>query len=124
REENFAGQFFSNLGPYKMTGRGNVLALNELRAGTYDQVERAWRRTGWLNSVFAREGDLDALANYVNRVTGRGTLGPIENSWVADVLGFGLFSPRYLASRPQAVLNMFNWQHPRVAIEAIKDFGA
>lgn len=124
REENYSGQVVSKVLPYKMTGRGNTLFLNARRAHVYDLTEQAWDRPSWLNNVLARPGDKEALANYVNRTTGRGTLGPLENTWVESVLGFGLFSPKYLASRPQAFFNLFNFAHPRVQVEAIKDFTA
>ena len=130
REEQFASnavEAIPGIGKiYQKTGQFNTTYLNTLRASRYDRTVKAWERTegltGWLNNVLKRDGDLEALGNYVTRATGRGTLGPLEDTWVSDILGTGFFSPRYQASRPQALLNMFNLKHPRVAIEAIKDF--
>lgn len=127
REENYASDLASSLPGYKQIGRGNTMLLNEQRAGIYDLVEEAWQRTegvtGWLNSKLARDNDLDALAKYIDRTTGRGTLGPLEDTGWSSLLGLGFFSPRYLASRPQAFLNLLNVKNPLVAIEAWKDFG-
>jgi len=128
REENYASDLIGNLPFYKQTGRANTLFLNEQRAAVFDQVSEAWQKSGWFNSKLARDGDLEALGNYISRMTGRGTLGPLEGdgraaSILNGVLGVGLFSPRYLASRPEALMNLFNVKHPRVAMEAWKDFG-
>lgn len=123
REENYASDLIGNLPFYKQTGRANTLFLNEQRAAIYDLVEEAWTKPNWFNRALSREGDLDALANYINRATGRGTLGPLEGTWISDLLGVGFFSPRYLMSRPQALLNLVNVKNPRVAVEAWKDFG-
>ena len=133
REENYAGSFIGSLPGYKQTGRGNTLFLNGRRHNVYDIVDGAWSRAeqiaapGPLQRVsrsLARPGDREALANYINRTTGRGTLGPLEGTWVSDILGIGLFSPRFQASRFQGPLQMLNLAHPRVAIEAVKDYGA
>ena len=136
REEQFAGDLVGNLPGYKQTGRGNIMFINEQRAHVYDQVEGAWRQSAarieegtagpWqrLQAKLAREGDLEALGQYISRNTGRGTLGPLEGTWVDTALGIGFFSPRYQASRLQGPLQMLNFKHPLVAMEAIKDFGA
>ena len=136
REENYAGTLIGNLPGYKQSGRGNTLFLNSQRDRVFNVVDKAWARAEQaaaegtagplqrVSNVLARPNDREALARYINRNTGRGTLGRLEGTKVAAVLGLGLFSPRYQASRPQAVLNMFNYKNPRVAAEAIKDYGA
>ena len=147
-EENYAGDLVANLPGYKETGRANTLFLNSLRDRDFNVVDKAWQRaedatrvptrvnnfaqtgvapptTGQrISGALARPGDREALATFITRLTGRGTLGPLEGTWVDTVLGVGFFSPRYQASLVQGVANMFNWQHPRVAIEAWKDYGA
>ena len=134
REESYAGSLIGDLPGFKQSGRANTLFLNKRRDSIFNIVEGAWNRSAeaiadgragpWQRAqgVLARPGDLEALANYINRTTGRGTLGPLEKTWVSDVLGIGLFSPRYQASRLQGPLQMFNVAHPLVAIEAIKDY--
>jgi hypothetical protein len=135
REENYAADFVGNLPGFKQSGRGNILFLNSQRDRVFNRVVDSWQRAAEavaegragplqrLQAKLWREGDLDALGNYINRTSGRGTLGPLEGTWVETVLGVGIFSPRFQASRPQMVASMFNFKHPLVAIEAIKDFG-
>src|SRR3990167_4753781 len=147
-EENYAGDFVGNLWGYKQTGRVNTLFLNVRRDHIFDIVDKGWQRaedatrvptrvnnfaeTGVapptlgqrISGALARPGDREALATYITRNTGRGTLGPLEGTWVDDVLGVGFFSPRFQLSKLQGPLQMFNWKHPRVAIEAIKDYSA
>ena len=134
REENYAGGFVGNLPGFKQTGRANTLFLNSRRDSIFNVVENSWNRSfkaieedtagplQKLTGMLSREGDLDSLANYISRTTGRGTLGPLKDTWVDTVLGNGFFSPLYQLSRPQAAMNILNFRHPLVAIEAIKDF--
>ena len=136
REENYAGGFVGNLPGFKQTGRANTLFLNSRRDSIFNVVENSWNRSfkaieedtagplQKLTGMLSREGDLDSLANYISRTTGRGTLGPLKDTWVDTVLGNGFFSPLYQLSRPQAAMNILNFRHPLVAIEAIKDFSA
>ena len=134
REENYAGSLIGDLPGFKQSGRANTLFLNKRRDSIFNIVESAWQRSAeaigegtagpWqrVQGKLARPGDMEALANYINRTTGRGTLGSLEKTWVSDLLGIGLFSPRYQASRVQGPLQMFNVAHPLVAIEAMKDY--
>ncbi|KKL84934.1 hypothetical protein LCGC14_1959780, partial [marine sediment metagenome] len=59
-----------------------------------------------------------ALANLVNRASGRGTLGGLNE--LAPVLNGLFFAPRYRVSSPEWALNMFNFGNPKAQVEAIK----
>src|SRR3990167_8643350 len=148
-EENYAGDFVGNLWGYKQTGRVNTLFLNVRRDHIFDIVDKAWQRAEDATRVPTRvnnfaetgvappppprrgvcgpppaRGARRAPPPPTTRNTGRGTLGPLEGTWVDDVLGVGFFSPRFQLSKLQGPLQMFNWKHPRVPIEAIKDYSA
>ena len=135
REENYSGALTSKLPGYKQTARGNTIYLNRLRLETFNAVVDSWDRTKLavesgtatpyqkLLSRFARLDDEKALANFINRATGYGTLGKLEGTQIDDFLKFSMFSPRFQASRPQMYMNLLNVKNPLVMKEAWKDIG-
>jgi hypothetical protein len=70
--------------------------LNRQRADTFDAMVESF---GGADKVTPQEAA--AIADFVNKATGRGTVGGMERS--ADALARYFFSPRFLASRFQLV---------------------
>jgi hypothetical protein len=63
--------------------------------------------------------DVQALANLLNRATGRGTLGPGEN--LAPALNALQLAPRFRASHPQWVFTVLNFRNRVAQKEAIRE---
>ena len=63
--------------------------------------------------------DVQSLANLLNRATGRGTLGPVEN--LAPLLNALQLAPRFRASHPQWVFTILNFKNPVAQREAIRE---
>ncbi|KKL73188.1 hypothetical protein LCGC14_2077410, partial [marine sediment metagenome] len=61
-----------------------------------------------------------ALANLVNRASGRGTLGTAGNE-LAPVLNGLFFAPRYRVSSPEWAANVLNFGNPLAQKEAVKE---
>lgn len=74
--------------------RAYVTFLNKLRADSFDAMARALGRDSELTPT-----EVNAIANFVNVATGRGSLGMKENALVG--LNTVFFAPRYVASRFQ-----------------------
>jgi hypothetical protein len=71
----------------------------------------------------ATSAELKAWADVINTFSGRGDLGRFTAA--ADILGFGLWSPRLAVSRFQTPYMMVKyWQMPRVRKEIAKELGA
>lgn len=68
--------------------------LNKLRADSFDVMERTLSRNGK-----ATKEEAVAIANFINKATGRGDLGFKETG--SEVLSDIFFAPRYVASRFQ-----------------------
>lgn len=77
--------------------RAYVTFLNKLRADSFDAMTNSLARNGQATQVEAT-----ALANFINKATGRGGLGPLENA--AQGLAQIFFSPRYATSRFQLLV--------------------
>ncbi len=74
--------------------RAYVTFLNKLRADSFDAMAETLGRKGEFT-----EAEANAVANYINVSTGRGSLGAKEQALVG--LNTVLFAPRYVASRFQ-----------------------
>jgi len=94
--------------------RGFVTSGNKLRSDILKNWALGVNSTGEAIDLSTGKG----FANLLNRATGRGTLGALEEA--APVLNAFQFAPRYRASHPEWIANLFNYQNPAVAREAWK----
>jgi hypothetical protein len=93
-EEGFMSRLAGRIPGVKASERAYTVFLNKLRVDSFDAMTEGLSRNG--------EPTLDeakAIANYINKATGRGGLGNLETAAVP--LASWFFSPRYLASRLQ-----------------------
>lgn len=121
-------QFMSNLGEkipvvgkiVKGSERGYVAYLNKMRADLFQQGVDLFESQG---RTFENSPELyKGLARFINNATGRGGLGPLEQS--AQVLNTAFFSPRLIASRLNMINPVFYTKLPKeVRIMALKDMG-
>jgi len=81
------------------SNRAFTVYLNKLRADTFDMMTRSLTKNGT-----PTQGEMEAIANFVNVATGRGSLGKFENA--AQGLNAFFFAPRYVASRFQLLTGM------------------
>lgn len=88
---------------------------NKLRQDIFKNTLQSWAKG---DKAVTLE-DTKALANLLNRMTGRGTLGPANQ--YAPLLSAGFFAPRFALSRPQAFMQLFNYKNPRVAALAAQE---
>jgi len=109
REEAFSGNLIERApGIGKLvrgSNRGFVTLLNMIRRDSFDAMERGWRRPGGLSLDESK-----AIANYVNVMTGRGSMAGLEK--YTPVLNGLLWSPRFTVSRIQYRLGMPIGQAP------------
>lgn len=100
REESMRSNLAEKIPLVKYIVRGSNRAyagfLNRQRADTFDAMIESF---GGTDKVTPEEAA--AIADFVNKATGRGTVGGMERS--ADALARYFFSPRFLASRFQLV---------------------
>ncbi len=95
QEEAFLGRWVQKIPGVAASERGFTMFLNRMRADTFDAMAGTMARNGQPD---LREAA--AIADYVNKASGRGTLpGRLDDS--AATLAQVFFSPRYLASRFQ-----------------------
>jgi hypothetical protein len=83
---------------------------NKLRHDIFKNTLLSWQKPGGPEITPKK---VEALANLINRMTGRGTLGPLNR--YGPELSAGFFAPKFAVSRPQAFMQLFNWQNPEVA---------
>jgi len=109
REEAFAGNLIERLPGIgrlvRGSNRGFVTLLNTIRADSFDAMTRGFNRAGGLSLA-----ESQAIANYVNVMTGRGSLKGLEK--YAHTLNGLLWSPRFTLSRIQFRLGMPIGQAP------------
>jgi len=92
--------------------RAYVTYGNKLRHDIFKNTLLSWQSPrGGVVQITPKK--VRALANLINRMTGRGTLGPLDQ--YGPELAAGFFAPKFAMSRPQAFLQLFNWQNPEVA---------
>ncbi len=113
REEAFVSNIARYIPLVRRSERAYVTYLNKLRADTFDKIVTGWETQG----VAATRKDFKELALFINRATGRGTLGKLEDS--APFLSGILFSPRLQASRLTLANSLFTGSAP-VRAEAAK----
>jgi len=96
REELFASHLTDAVPLVLRSGRAYTGFLNKLRMDTFSSMMDDIRKVAGT----AEEADqlLAEAAEYVNTVTGRGSLGDLLNP-AAEALNVGFFSPRLIASR-------------------------
>jgi hypothetical protein len=95
REEGFMSRLAGKLPHVAASQRAYVTFLNVLRADSFDAMVETLTANG---EATAKEAE--AIANYLNVVTGRSS---IPDGAVGAALSTALFSPRYLASRFQII---------------------
>jgi len=107
REEMFTGKLASRYFPgVRRSERAFVTFGNKFRADVFDTLVESWERGGYKLSVMEDK----ELALFLNRATGRGSLGKLEES--APFLSGLFFSPRLQASRITLVNSLFTGQIP------------
>lgn len=95
QEENFVSRLAGKVPLVRASERAYVTVLNRLRADSFDALVNTLGRDG---AVTKAEGE--AIANFVNVVTGRGKLaGSMEKA--ADAMNTVFFAPRWVISRMQ-----------------------
>ena len=116
REEAFMSKLTEKIPGVKQSGRAYVTFLNKLRADTFDTIVESWKADGRKTTDI----DLKELAKYINRASGRGGLGPLENH--GKVLSTIFYSPRFATSRFEIAASMLSKSAP-VRQQAWRDFG-
>lgn len=116
REEAFASRLTGKMPGLRGTERAYVVMLDKLRADVFDDTVSRWLRAG-RNPT---EEETKALAAFINHATGRGTGDFLDKH--GNALAMGLFSPRYMISRPQMLVDLVTAPGP-VRKEAAKGVG-
>lgn len=117
REETFMSHWIDKIPGLRQTERGVVSFLNGLRSDMVDNFIRTQRRAR--DGQFPGQGEIDNYARYVNRATGRGNLGALEES--VGLLNQVFSSSRRNVAMVQAPFYMFN-KYGSVRKEAMLDF--
>jgi len=99
REESFMSRLAEKVPMVKRSERAYVTYLNKLRADVFDSYAAQWEGT---NKTMK---DYKELANAINILSGRGSLGALNKS--APILNAVFFSPRYQASRVMLPVEFF-----------------
>jgi len=107
REEQFMSRFARFIPGIRQSERAYVTFLNKFRFDVMSDIVKKWEKSG--TPVGAN--DLDELAKFINRATGRGGLGRLED--MAPILNAGFFSPRFVSSRISLPLSALS-SSPRV----------
>ena len=137
REEAYMSRLAQKVPGIRVSERGYVTFLNKLRMDVANDVYAGWQRnaargprTSGVGRLVDRltgggkpitERDLDELMLFLNRATGRGGLGSLEDS--APILNATFFSPRLQASRVSLPLSLAT-STPRVRALVAKDLAA
>lgn len=102
----------------RFSERAFVTYGNKLRQDIFKNTLLSWTK----GEKAVTPEDTKALANLLNRMTGRGTLGPANQ--YAPLLSAGFFAPRFALSRPQAFMQLFNYKNPRIAALAAQEIAS
>lgn len=106
----------------KGSERAYVGYLNKLRWDLFSQMISEYEHNG---RTFENSPELyKSTGNYINNLTGRGSLGKLEN--FAPVLSTGLFAPRLIASRVNMLSGYHLWSRKvpkEVRMMYLKDMG-
>ncbi len=101
REEMFVSNLARYIPLVRRSERAYITYLNKLRSDVFDTTVSMWERTNFK----ATEKDFKELALFINRASGRGSLGKLEDS--APFLSGVFFSPRLQASRITIANSLF-----------------
>ncbi len=102
-EEAYMSRWANKLPGVGASQRAYVTFLNRLRADSFDALARSLTLDGKPTLEESK-----AIANFVNKATGRGSFGGTDQANV--VLNTVFFSPRYLASRFQLLTGQPLWK--------------
>lgn len=102
-EEAYMSNWAERIPGVAASQRAYTTFLNKLRADTFDTLSATLSR-----HKPATPYESEAIANYVNAATGRGSLGSFERAAVG--LNRVFFAPRYVASRFQLILGQPMWR--------------
>ncbi len=102
-EEAYMSNWAERIPGVAASQRAYTTFLNKLRADSFDTLSATLGRH---KPMTPYEGE--AIANYVNAATGRGSLGSFERAAVG--LNRVFFAPRYVASRFQLILGQPMWR--------------
>ncbi len=97
QEEAFVSRLAGKLPGVKASERAYVTFLNKLRADSYDAMMEGLARNGT-----ATQAEGEAIANFINVATGRGTL-PGAMKQAGPLLNATFFAPRLAISRFQII---------------------
>lgn len=107
REEFFLSTLARKIPGVRISERAFVTYGNKLRHDIFKTALKNWERGG----KTITDNEVQGLADLINKLTGRGTLGPANQA--APLLSAAFFAPRFAVSRPQAFLMMF---HPQARV--------
>ena len=99
QEELWMSRLAERIPGIRQSQRAYVTFLNKLRMDVMNDIVAGWERAG----KKITNNDLDELALFINRATGRGSLGALNK--FAPLFNIGFFAPRLLASRLQLPLS-------------------
>ena len=117
REEEFGSKLIDKIPLLKGSERAYVGFLNDIRFNRFVNILDNLEKSG-VSILDNKEAQKD-LAKVIGASTGRGTLGGLEQS--ANTLATVLFSPRWISSRVQTILNPLT-KTGVARTEAIKSF--
>jgi len=117
REEDFASKLIGKIPVLRGSERAFVGFLNDLRFNRFVNIIDKLEKSGI--KITEDKEALKDVAKVIGAATGRGTLGSAEGA--ARSLAIVLFSPRWIASRVQTILNPITKKGParREAIKAL-----
>jgi hypothetical protein len=115
REENYAAKLIGKIPIVGNAERANVGFINDLRFHRFVNILEGLDKAG--RGITDNPDAMKSLAQVIGASTGRGTLGSLEGA--AKPLSTALFSPRWLASRFQILMNPLT-KRGTARVEAIK----
>ena len=108
REEETASLFIDKIPFLKGSARAYEGFLNDLRFQRFISVVSSLKKSN--PEILNNEKAMTALAQSISAATGRGTLGTAEGA--AKTLAAALFSPRWITSRVQMLMNPARMRGP------------
>ncbi|KKL45422.1 hypothetical protein LCGC14_2355840, partial [marine sediment metagenome] len=115
REEAFISRWARLIPGVQLSERAFLTSGNEIR----HSVVRGLLIEANKGNIPIELKQAQALANLVNRASGRGTLGPLNE--LAPVLNGLMFAPRYRVSSPEWAATILNFGNPKAQKEAVKE---
>ena len=108
REEEFASRFVKKVPFLEGSSRAYEGFLNKLRKQRFVDTLEQYDKAG--HGITSDKKAMKDLAQVISAATGRGTLGSAEGA--AKALATVMFSPRWVTSRVQTMLNPFTKRGP------------